>query len=106
MNYGKGNILHIVTQEGDNFTVVTRTMKENTVSFVVGGGQQDFGTDVEGKKNKVTPTWDGEVLVMSIVRDDGTLMTNKRYMNGHDMMLDAECNGQHLIRRFVKQAAE
>ena len=103
MSYGKGKTLQIVTQEGDKFTVVNRAMKETTVSFVVGGGQQET-LDAEGKMNQVTPTWDGEVLSMSIVRDDGKLMTQKRYMNGDDMVLDAECNGQHLIRIFVKQA--
>jgi hypothetical protein len=98
--YGAGLQMQMITQEGDNFTVVDQLKTTNTMKFQVGLGPQR-SCDLEGRPVTITPTWEGQTLCVETATEDGMpWASSRRFYEGDEMVMELSSPAGNTTRRI------
>eukprot|EP00933_Yihiella_yeosuensis_P071214 TRINITY_DN79413_c0_g1_i1.p1 TRINITY_DN79413_c0_g1~~TRINITY_DN79413_c0_g1_i1.p1 ORF type:complete len:296 (-),score=45.46 TRINITY_DN79413_c0_g1_i1:79-966(-) len=106
--YGVKTIVNVITLTDDRLEVYTKTpLGENTQTVFINGQEQDCVDAFENKPIKVTPEWDGAVLLCKSRRADSSapLPSNRRFMVGEEMFVESELPNGLVIKRIFARTS-
>lgn len=116
-DYGMGSRIQQITQDGNDITITNITVlgphvihSDCPMSFRVGGGAVKT-RGLDGLPMVVSAVWEGSALVMKCRRTPRKkypepLKTFRRYMDGHQMVVEVQLDNDKMVRRVFVPKGE
>ena len=102
--YGVGKGRHIITVEGDNFTVTLKTpIKTDTTTVSLSSTEYQPCKDLQDEPTTCLITVTDGVIENRLAEKNGKVLSVKRYLQDGKMLLDLSIAGVNSRRTFTKQ---
>lgn len=106
-NYGVGIMTQQIRHEGLHMSVEFKAGPSGGhQAFVIGDGEQETA-DEKGDRILMTPSWDGQTLVVESVRAKTRKrdLTSMRYLQGDEMVVEVYLSNGSSVKRFFRRHA-
>lgn len=104
-NYGVGIMKQEIRHEGNHMFVEFQAgPSRGSQSFVIGGGEQKT-VDEKGDPLCVTPSWDGQSLMLHGLRAKSKKreLPSNRYLRGNEMIFEVRLSNGSTVKRFFRR---